>query len=151
MDNIRGGSTPPPRIKIYHRGTVAQRNRLEEVNKITENIIKCAIEVHRNLGPGLLESIYEECLCKEFDLNNIEYKRQKELPIIYKNDELSIKYRIDIIVENSVIVEVKCVESILPVHQAQLLTYLKLTGMKIGLILNFYTELLKKGIKRVAL
>jgi GxxExxY protein len=130
---------------------VTQRSSLEEENKISERIIKSAIEVHRNLGPGLLESVYEECLCKEFELTNIKYIRQKELPIIYKNSELSIKYRIDLLVENMVIVEVKCVDSILPVHQAQLLTYLKLTGMKLGLILNFNAELLKKGIKRVAL
>ncbi len=135
----------------YHRGTVTQSNTLELENKISQKIIKCAIEVHKQLGPGLLESIYEECLCKEFELNGIKYTRQKELPIIYKNIKLSERYRIDLIVEELVIVEIKCVEAILPVHQAQVLTYLRLTGLRLGLILNFNTEVLKKGIKRVVL
>lgn len=87
-------------------------------NEISEKIIKCAIEIHRELGPGLLESIYEECLCKEFELNSICYKRQKEIPIYYKNIRLNENYRIDLIVEEAVIVEIKCIENILPVHCA---------------------------------
>ena len=134
---------------VNHKDAKAQRN-LEIENEISEKIIKCAIEVHKHLGPGLLESIYEECLCKEFELNEIEYEKQKEIPIIYKGTELNQKYRIDLIVDNKVI-EIKCVEEILPVHQAQLLTYLKLTGLKLCLILNFNTDLMKNGIKRVFL
>ena len=120
-------------------------------NIITERIIKCAIEVHRTLGPGLLESIYEECLCKEFDLDGLPYTRQKELPIQYKGMVLSEKYRLDLVVNEAVVVELKCVEMILPVHVAQVLTYLKLTKMKLGLLLNFNTDMMKRGIKRVIL
>ncbi|MDI6783569.1 MAG: GxxExxY protein [bacterium] len=138
-----------------HRGAETQsnpeKNILVEENKITEKIIKCAIEVHKQLGPGLLESIYEVCLCKEFELDGLKYTQQKELPIVYKNIELPERYRVDLIVEDKIVVEIKCVESILPVHQAQVLTYLRLTGLKLGLILNFYSELMKKGIKRIIL
>jgi len=124
---------------------------LDTENIITERIIKCAIEVHRTLGPGLLESIYEECLCKEFDLDGLPYTRQKELPIQYKGMVLSEKYRLDLVVNEAVVVELKCVEMILPVHVAQVLTYLKLTKMKLGLLLNFNTDMMKRGIKRVIL
>jgi GxxExxY protein len=135
----------------YHRDTESPRGKFDDENKITEKIIKSAIEVHKNLGPGLLESIYEECLYKEFELNNINFIRQKELPIVYKNITLTEKYRVDLIVENSIIIEIKCVENILPVHEAQLLTYLKLTGLRVGLILNFYSDIMKNGIKRIVL
>ncbi|HAD81413.1 MAG: GxxExxY protein [Candidatus Edwardsbacteria bacterium RIFOXYD12_FULL_50_11] len=124
---------------------------MDTENIITERIIKCAIEVHRTLGPGLLESIYEECLCKEFDLDGLPYTRQKELPIQYKGMVLSEKYRLDLVVNEAVVVELKCVEMILPVHVAQVLTYLKLTKMKLGLLLNFNTDMMKRGIKRVIL
>ena len=139
---------------LDHRVTKAQRNtmdKLELENRISERIIKCAIEVHKQLGPGLLESIYEECLCKEFELNGVKYLRQKEIPIVYKNIKLPERYRIDLVVENVVIAEIKCVGTILPVHQAQLLTYLKLTGLNLWLILNFNADLMKNGIKRMAL
>jgi GxxExxY protein len=106
----------------------SQRNDLVEENKITEQIIGCTIEVHKQLGPGLLESIYEVCLCKEFKLQGLKYSQQKELPIVYKKIELPERYRVDLIVEDKIVVEIKCVESILPVHQAQVLTYLRLTG-----------------------
>lgn len=136
----------------YHRGTETQRKKqYMRENEVSEKIIKCAIETHKELGPGLLESIYEECLCKEFELEGIDYKRQKEIPIRYRNIQLNENYRIDLIVEDMVIVEIKCVENILPVHNAQLLTYLKLTGLKLGLILNFNFDLLKNGIKRIIL
>ena len=124
---------------------------MDTENIITERIIKCAIEVHRTLGPGLLESIYEECLCKQFDLDGLPYTRQKELPIQYKGMVLSEKYRLDLVVNEAVVVELKCVEMILPVHVAQVLTYLKLTKMKLGLLLNFNTDMMKRGIKRVIL
>ena len=134
-----------------HKVTKSQRNNLEKEDRISKEIIRCAIEVHKQLGPGLLESIYEECLCKEFEFNEIKYTKQKEIPIVYKNVKLPEKYRIDLIIEDMVIIEIKCVESILPVHQSQLLTYLKLTGLRLGLILNFNTNLMKNGIKRVVL
>ena len=104
------------------------------------------------MGPGLLELlIYEECLCKEFELNSIQYQWQKEIPIVYKTVRLKEKYRIDLVVQNKVVVEIKCVKTISSVHQAQILTYLRLSGLKLGLILNFNTNLIKNGIKRMSL
>jgi len=119
-------------------------------NKITEKIIGCAIEVHRNLGLGLLESAYEECLCYELAQKGLQYKRQVSLPVIYKGVNLDCGYKMDVIVENSVIVELKAVERILPVHEAQLLSYLKLYGKKLGLLINFHVPILKNGLKRIA-
>ena len=119
--------------------------------ELTEAILKCAIEVHRILGPGLLESAYEECLCHELELSSIAFERQKALPIKYKGKLLDCSYRIDLFIEGRVIIELKSVEKILPVHEAQLLTYLKLTGTKTGLILNFNAPLLKDGLRRLVL
>ena len=119
-------------------------------NKLTGKVIGSAIEVHRTLGPGLLESIYEKCLCIEFDRKDILYERQKEIPIKYRGVKLDCGYRIDIIVENRLLVELKACESLMPVHEAQVLTYLKLTGIKLGLLINFNVPLLKDGIKRLA-
>lgn len=118
---------------------------------VTERIIAAAIEVHRQLGPGLLESAYEECLCKEFSLREIPFERQKPLPLEYKGLKLDCGYRIDIVAENKVVIELKCVDAIAPVHEAQLLTYLRLSGLKVGLIINFYTAVLKDGIRRMVL
>ena len=118
---------------------------------LTRQIIGAAIEVHRYLGPGLLESVYEECLCRELELRNLAFERQKSLPLEYKGMSLNCGYRVDIMVGNSVILELKCVESIAPVHEAQLLTYLRLSGRKVGLILNFYATVMKDGIKRLVL
>lgn len=120
-------------------------------NFITEKIIGLAIDVHRYLGPGLLESAYEECLCYEFKNHGLNYKRQVELPLIYKEIKLKCGYRIDLIIEDLIIVEIKTVENILPIHEAQLLTYLKLTNKKLGLLLNFNVPVLKDGIKRLKL
>ena len=106
---------------------------------LTDRISSRAIEVHRQLGPGLLESAYEECLCHEFRLEAIPFERQKILPVQYKGIKLDCGYRMDVIVDNKVILELKCVEKILPVHEAQLLTYLKLSQLKVGLIINFYS------------
>ena len=117
--------------------------------ELTDKIISSAIEVHRVLGPGLLESAYEECLCHELHLRNLCFERQKPLPVDYKGIKLDCGYRIDLAVENKVILELKCVEKILPVHEAQLLTYLKLSGIKVGLLLNFNNAVLKNGIKRL--
>ena len=133
------------------KGNCNQIQSLKQENDITEKIIHCSIEVHRYLGPGLLESIYEECLCKEFELNNIKYIRQKEILIIYKGIDLKENYKIDLLVENKIIIELKCVNNILPVHYAQVLTYLKLLNLNLGIILNFNVDLLKNGIKRIAL
>ena len=118
---------------------------------LTEEIIGAAIEIHRYLGPGLLESTYEECLCHEFKLRNISFERQKPIPLEYKGISLDCGYRIDIIVENKIVLELKCVDTIIPVHEAQLLTYLKLSGIKVGFILNFHVSVMRDGIKRMVL
>ena len=123
---------------------------MEEINKISGEIIGAAIEVHKELGPGLLESIYEESLCIELDLRRIPYERQKQIPVEYKAVKLNSDYRIDILVSEMLVLELKACESLLPIHGAQLLTYLKLTGLKIGLLINFNVPVLKDGIKRFA-
>jgi len=119
--------------------------------EITDVIIGSAIDVHRELGPGLLESAYEECLNYELSLRNVSVKRQVVLPVVYKGNKLDSTYRIDLLVEDTVVVELKCSEKILPIHEAQLLTYLKLIGLKTGLILNFNSAVLKDGIRRMVL
>jgi len=121
-----------------------------DINQLTGEVINAAIEVHKTLGPGLLESIYEECLCHELGLRRIPYERQKELPIEYKGVKLNCIYRLDIIVDNQLLLEIKACEALLPIHEAQLLTYLKLTGLRLGLLINFNVPMLKDGIKRLA-
>ncbi len=116
--------------------------------KLTEAIIGAAMEVLREFGPGMLESTYERCLCRELFLRGLTFSRQVELPIQYKGVALECGYRIDLIVEDTVIIELKCIEKILPVHEAQLLTYMRLSGKRIGLIINFYVPVLKEGIVR---
>lgn len=111
-------------------------------------ICAAAIEVHRHLGPGLLESAYEACLCHELSQRRIEFKRQVELPVNYKGMMLGCGYRLDVLVENEIVIELKCIETILPVHEAQLLTYLKLSKKRVGLLLNFNVSLMKDGIFR---
>jgi len=123
----------------------------EERDPLTEKIIGLAIDVHRGLGPGLLESAYEECLCYELDQNRIPFRRQVPLPVVYKDVKLDCGYRMDIVVDDRLILELKTVEKILPVHEAQLLTYLKLSGLHTALLLNFNTAVLKAGIKRMVL
>ena len=118
---------------------------------VTQGIIAAAMEVHRSLGPGLLESAYEECLCHELTLRGITFSRQVTLPLEYKGVQLDCGYRMDLVVSDVVVVELKCIEKILPIHEAQLLTYLRLTGCKTGLIINFNTPLLKDGIRRLVL
>ncbi|OFX21759.1 MAG: GxxExxY protein [Bacteroidetes bacterium GWA2_31_9b] len=120
-----------------------------EINQITERILKCAYTVHTALGPGLLESAYEECLFYELKQEGLIVEKQKPLPLVYKEVKLEIGYRIDLIVENRVIVEIKAVEAFNDVHMAQVLTYLKLSDCKIGLLLNFNVSSLKNGIKRL--
>ena len=123
-----------------------------EFDDLSNKVIGCAIEVHRNLGPGLLESAYERCLSYELTRAGIRHEVQKELPIEYKGIKLDCGYRVDVIIENKLIVELKSVSMIKDIHKAQLLTYMKLAGIKIGLLLNFNTKLLKeKGINRFVL
>ena len=117
-------------------------------NEITDVVIASAIEVHRELGPGLLESAYEACLAHELSCRNISCLRQVGLPLSYKGITLECGYRIDLLVENLVVVEVKAVERLDPIHEAQLLSYLRLSGRQVGLLLNFNVKLLKNGIKR---
>ncbi|HQI87205.1 MAG TPA: GxxExxY protein [Anaerolineae bacterium] len=115
------------------------------INQLSYNIIGAAIEVHRELGPGLLESAYEECLCHELGLRGLPYERQKPLPVVYKGVHLDAGYRLDILVDNRIVLELKAVEALLPIHEAQLLTYLKLGGWQVGLLINFNVEVLKEG------
>jgi GxxExxY protein len=118
---------------------------------VSERVIGFAIEVHRQLGPGLLESAYEECLCFELKQAGIAYARQVPLPVTYKQVQLESGYRMDIVVEQELVIELKSVDRLMPIHEAQMLTYLKLSGFKIGLLLNFNSILLKDGLKRVIL
>ena len=122
---------------------------MEKINKITESIIGAAIAVHRALGPGLLESAYEACLAYELIDDGMWVERQKALPVVYRGVSLDCGYRIDLLVENKVIVELKAVERILPIHEAQLLSYLKLSDCHVGLLINFNVKILKTGIRRL--
>lgn len=121
------------------------------INALSSAVIGAAIAVHRTLGPGLLESAYEQCLAHELALRQIPCERQKPLPVAYKGIRLDCGYRLDFLVADLVVVEVKAVEALLPIHQAQLLSYLKLGGWKLGLLINFHAPLLREGIKRVVL
>ena len=123
----------------------------EDPHDGTNEVIGAAIEVHRNLGPGLLESVYEACLCRELTCRGISHTRQVALPVTYKGEAVDAQLRLDIVVETRVIVEVKSVEQILPIHIAQLLTYLRLSGMKVGLLLNFNVLRMTDGIRRVVI
>lgn len=127
----------------------SQRATEMDINNITEKIIGCAIEVHKKLGPGLLESTYETCLLYELREAGLEVKTQIGLPLIYKEIKLEVGYRMDFLVENCVIVEIKSVEQLIDVHTAQVLTYLKLSNSRIGLLINFNVLRLKDGIKRL--
>lgn len=120
-------------------------------NELSKTIIGCAIEVHRQLGPGLLESAYQECLYYELKSNGLSVQKEKPMPIVYKEVKLDHGYRIDILVENKVVIEIKTVEALNDIHTAQILTYLKLGNYKLGLLLNFHTDVLKNGIKRVVI
>jgi len=122
-----------------------------EFDKLSNRVIGCAIEVHRVLGPGLLESTYEQCLAHELTLNEIAFRQQWPLPVEYKEVRLDCGYRIDLLVEDALIVELKCVEQIGGIHQAQLLTYMKLTRIGTGLLINFNVKRLRDGIRRFVL
>ena len=118
---------------------------------LSERVIGLAIEVHRLLGPGLLESAYEECLCFELTRNGIAYARQLPLPVVYKDVRLDCGYRMDLVVDRQLIIEIKAVERLVPLHNAQMLTYLRLSGCKVGLLMNFNSLQLKDGLRRFVL
>ena len=122
-----------------------------QINDLTREVIGAAMEVHRALGPGLLESAYEECLCHELGLRALHFERQKALPVLFKEVRLDCGYRLDLLVSNTVVVEIKAIETLLPIHQAQVLTYLKLGGWNVGLLINFNVQSFKYGIKRIVL
>ncbi len=122
-----------------------------QINDVTRDVIGAAMVVHRALGPGLLESAYEECLCHELGLRALLFERQRALPVVFKEMRLDCGYRLDLLVLNSVVVEIKTVEALLPIHEAQVLTCLKLGGWNVGLLINFNVPALKDGIKRIVL
>ena len=121
---------------------------MKNLNELTEAIIGSAIEVHRTLGPGLLESTYEMCLCREPSIRGISFERQVPIAVAYKGVKLDCGYRADVVVDGMILIEIKAIDSLLPIHDAQLLSYLKLGGWKIGLLINFNVELLKNGLRR---
>jgi GxxExxY protein len=124
-------------------------NILMTDNELTHEIIGAAIEVHKTLGPGLLESTYEECLCHELSQRGIPFERQKPIPVIYKGVKLDCGYRLDLLVADRVILELKSVETLAPIHDSIMITYLKLSEHRIGLLMNFNVQILKEGIKRL--
>ena len=132
-------------VSLENQG-MEEKSRL---NRITESIIGAAIDVHRALGPGLLESAYEVCLAFEVAQRGLKVEQQKPLPVVYRQVKLDCGYRLDLLVEDSVIVEIKAIDSLAPIHQAQLLSYLKLSGCRVGLLINFNVKVLKDGIRRV--
>jgi GxxExxY protein len=131
---------------IYRRGTEDAEG--PSIRRSSE-ILGAAIEVHRRLGPGLLESAYEQCLCHELRYRGVPIQKQVALPVSYRGNNLQCGYRLDIIAYSSVLIEVKAVEKVLPIHRAQVLTYLKLTGIRLGLLINFNVEVLRSGIYRI--
>jgi GxxExxY protein len=142
-------SKSTPEITEATEATEIAVPRMSGLNRLTESIIGAAIEVHRNTGPGLMESVYEECLCYELSQLGLKFQRQVELPVAYKGIKLNCGFRMDLVVEDSVVLELKTVDQLLPIHSAQLLTYLKLSGKKLGLLINFNEPLLKRGLKRL--
>jgi len=136
---------------MQRKGNMLNRGGAEtqRENQLTEKIIGCAIEVHKALGPGLLESAYEECFCYELAQTGFTFRRQVPLPVVYKGVTLDCGYRIDVLINDLIVVELKTVEKLLPIHDAQLLTYLKLYRRPLGLLLNFNVPVLKDGIKRL--
>ena len=139
-----------------HRGTEAQRPTEEDLLlgaafARSKKVIGCVIEVHRVLGPGLLESAYEQALCHELSLQGIEFRKQVDLPVVYKGHVLSHYYRLDVVVEEALLLELKAVEILLPLHKAQTLTYLRMSGLKTALLINFNVEVVRQGIRRISL
>ena len=139
-----------------HRGTEAQRPTEEDLLlgaafARSKKVIGCVIEVHRVLGPGLLESAYEQALCHELSLQGIEFRKQVDLPVVYKGHVLLHYYRLDVVVEEALLLELKAVEILLPLHKAQTLTYLRMSGLKTALLINFNVEVVRQGIRRISL
>ncbi|MCC7373548.1 MAG: GxxExxY protein [Verrucomicrobiales bacterium] len=132
---------------MNHGDTEARRGRL---NELTGRVIGMCIEIHRTLGPGLLESVYDECLSYEISKAGLDFRRQEPMPVRYKEVALDCGYRVDFVIENALVLELKAVTELLPIHDAQLLTYLKLAGKSLGLLINFNVSVLKNGVKRVA-
>ena len=124
---------------------------MQHDNNLTQKVIGCAIEVHRTLGPGLLETVYEVCLCRELGMGGIPFVRQQKIPVLYKGERVDCDLRIDVIVDRTLAVEIKVVQQVLPVHEAQLLTYLRVAGLPLGLLLNFNEPTMRDGIRRRAL
>ena len=124
---------------------------LNEINQLSHKLIGCAIEVHRHFGPGLLESAYQQCLAYELSANDIEFVMEQPIVVKYKKINIDCAFRADFIIAKSIILELKAVDKILPIHEAQLITYLKITGLRLGLIINFNVKQLKDGIKRIIL
>ena len=122
-----------------------------EINEITRKVIGCAIEVHKHLGPGLLESAYAECMIYELQDSGLRIETQKPVPVIYKERKLDYGYRIDILVEDTVLIELKSIDAFNPIHEAQILTYMKFAGKKIGLLINFNVTMLRNGLRRYRL
>ena len=138
-------------IEVVHRKDAKDAKIFMDVNALSRTVIGLAIEIHKELGPGLLESAYEEAMCYELDSKGLQYDRQKQIPVSYKGKNLDAGYRIDLLVENALVLELKSVSTILPVHEAQVLTYMKLGGWPIGLLLNFNVPVLKQGIRRLVM
>jgi GxxExxY protein len=121
----------------------------DDLDRLTESVIGAAIEVHRVIGPGLLESAYEECLAYELAQRGLKFERQKPLPVRYKTVRLDCGYKLDLLIERQLVIEIKAVETLLPIHEAQLLSYLRMLDLRVGLLLNFHSSVLKKGLKRI--
>jgi GxxExxY protein len=147
-DDKIGGKAQSERQNVLLGCTTIRTRGEDMAGGVTEQVIGCAIAVHRVLGPGLLESAYEECLCYELAEQGLAFARQVDLPIVYKGVQLECGYRMDIVVENWVLVELKTVDELLSVHEAQLLTYLRLSKLRTGLLINFHTRILRDGIRR---
>ena len=124
---------------------------MNERDPLTERVIGAAIEVHRTLGPGLLESVYEKCLCHELKLCGVDHQNQVQLPVVYKGTPLDCHFFMDVVLPGRLVIELKTVDKLHPIHEAQLLTYMKLSGIRLGLLLNFNVAMLKDGIKRMIL
>ena len=120
-----------------------------EFEELSRRVIGCAIAVHRELGPGLLESTYQQCLAHELSLAAMEFALQKPLPVVYKGRRIDCGYRVDVVVADRLILELKSVDRVLPIHEAQVITYLKLSGIKVGLLINFNVEVLRDGLQRI--
>ena len=140
-----------PQSHQDHKDTQSSIVKFEKENPTSKVIVDCAFKVHKTIGAGLLESAYEECMEKEFIKRGVSYKRQYEMPVYYDGDRLQTPYRVDFLVEDCVIVELKAVEKLLAIHQAQTLTYLKLSKLNLALLINFNTPLIKDGIKRLVI